>query len=47
MREKLPMQTFAHTLAEGTATDTMHTAMVLTDAHVHIIIHAVAAEYWT
>ena len=47
MREKLPMQTFAHILAKGTSTLTMHTAMDLIDASVQSIEDAVPAEYWT
>ena len=42
------MHTFAVTLAEGTATDGMHTAVNLTDARVQQVEEViVTAEYWT
>ena len=42
------MHTFAVTLAEGTATDGMHTAVSLTDARVQQVEEVlVPAEYWT
>ena len=42
------MHTFAVTLAEDTATDGMHTAVSLTDAHVQQVEEVlVPAEYWT
>ena len=43
MRDTLPMQTLAHILAGGTATDTMDTAMDLTDARVHDIMDVIPA----
>ena len=42
------MHTFAVTLAEGTAMDGMHTAVVLADARVQQVEEVIVpAEYWT